>query len=81
MIRTIKNKAIDYFVVFGKDYLKNIVPSFVEYYNTLRPLQRLENIPLSGSIPEQHSVRMNSNEIVCLEWLGGVFEQYKRRAA
>lgn len=36
VIQTIKHKALDYFLVFGEDYLKHIVSPFVEYYNTLR---------------------------------------------
>ena len=81
VIRTIKNEALDYFVVFGEDHLNHIVSSFVEYYNTLRPHQGLENVPLSGTVPEQQAASIDSGEIVCHEWLGGVLKHYERRAA
>ena len=81
VIRTIKNEALDYFIVFGEDHLNHIVSSFVEYYNTLRPHQGVENVPLSGSVPEEQSVTVNPGEIVCREWLGGVLKHYERRAA
>ena len=81
VIQSIKHEALDYFVVFGEDHLNHIVSSFVEYYNTLRPHQGLENVPLSGSVPEEQSTVVNSGEIVCQEWLGGVLKHYERKAA
>ncbi|MDA7503782.1 transposase [bacterium] len=81
VIRTINNEALDYFVVFGEDHLNHIVSSFVEYYNTLRPHQGLENVPLSGPVPEEQSVVVNPDKVVCKEWLSGVLKHYERRAA
>ena len=62
-------------------HLIHIAPSFVEYYNTHRPHQGLENIPLSGSVPEEQSASVDSEEIVCHEWLGRVLKHYERKAA
>ena len=81
VVRTIKNEALDYFIVFGEDHLNHIVSSFVEYYNTLRPHQGLENVPLSGTVPEEQSVTVDPDEVICREWLGGVLKHYERRAA
>ena len=65
----------------GEDHLNHIVSSFVEYYNTLGPHQGLENVPLSGTIPEEQSVTVNPGEIECREWLGGVLKHYERKGA
>lgn len=81
VIQTIKNEPLDYFVVFGEDHLNHIVSSFVGYYNTLRPHQGVENVPLSGAVPEQQTVIVDPDEVVCKEWLGGVLKHYERRAA
>lgn len=81
VVRTIKNEALDYFIVFGEDHLNHIVSSFVEYYNTLRPHQGLENVPLSGTVPEEQTASIDSDKIVCREWLGGVLKHYERKAA
>lgn len=81
VVRTIKNEALDYFIVFGEGHLNHIVSSFVEFYNTLRPHQGLENVPLSGTVPEQQTASIDSGEIVCQEWLGGVLKHYERKAA
>ncbi|MDB4786335.1 transposase [Planctomycetaceae bacterium] len=80
VIQSIKHEALDYFVVFGEDHLNHIVSSFVEYYNTLRPHQGVENVPLSGAVPEQQTANIDSDEIVCHEWLGGVLKHYERSA-
>lgn len=80
-VRTIKNEALDYFIVFGEGHLNHIVFSFVEFYNTLRPHQGVENVPLSGTVPEQQTSEVDSDEIVCREWLGGVLKHYERMAA
>ena len=77
VIRTIKNEALDYFVVFGEDHLNHIVSSFVEYYNMLRPHQGVENVPLSGTVPEEQTASVDSDEIVCRDWLGGVLKHYE----
>jgi putative transposase len=81
VIQTIKNEALDYFVVFGEDHLNHIVSEFVSYYNTLRPHQGVENVPLAGTVPEEQSATVDPDEIVCKEWLGGVLKHYERKAA
>ncbi len=81
VVRTIKNEALDYFIVFGEDHLNHIVSSFVEFYNTLRPHQGLENVPLSGTVSEQQTATVDPGVIVCHEWLGGVLRHYERKAA
>ena len=80
-VRTIKNEALDYFIVFGEDRLNHIASSFVQYYTPLRPHQGLENVPLTGSIPEEQTASVDSEEIVGKEWLGGVLKHYERKAA
>ena len=80
VIQTIKHEALDYLVVFGQDYLNHIVSSFVEYYNNLRPHQGVENIPLSGKVPDEQRVAIDPDEVVCKEWLCGVLKHYERKA-
>ncbi|MDA7528180.1 integrase core domain-containing protein, partial [bacterium] len=81
VIQSIKHEALDYFVVFGEDHLNHIVSSFVDYYNMHRPHQGLENVPLSGTVPEEQTSVVDPDEVVCKEWLGGVLKHYERRAA
>ncbi len=75
--------AFEVFVprVFGEDHLNHIVSCFVEYYNTLRPHQGVENVPLAGTVPEEQTATVDPDEVVCKEWLGGVLKHYARRAA
>lgn len=81
VVQTIKNEALDYFVVLGEDHLNHIVSEFVSYYNTLRPHQGLENVPLAGTVPEEQSITIDLDGIVCREWLGGVLKHYERKVA
>ncbi len=81
VIQTIKHEALDCFVVFGEDHLNHIVSELVEYYNTLRSHQGLENVPLSGMVPEDQSATVDPDVIVCRKWLGGVLKYYERKAA
>ncbi|MDB4733346.1 hypothetical protein OAF42_02770 [Planctomicrobium sp.] len=41
----------------------------------------MKNVPLSGTVPEQQTASIDSGEIVCREWLGGVLKHYERKAA
>jgi len=81
VVRSIKNEALDYFIVFGEDHLNHIVSEYLTYYNELRPHQGVENVPLTGTVPEQQTASIDPDEIVCREWLGGVLKHYERKAA
>jgi len=41
----------------------------------------VENVPLTGTVPEQQTASIDPDEIVCREWLGGVLKHYERKAA
>ncbi|MDB4733100.1 hypothetical protein OAF42_01520 [Planctomicrobium sp.] len=41
----------------------------------------MENVPISGNVPEQQTVTVDPDEVVCKEWLVGVLKHYERRAA
>lgn len=53
----------------------------MEYDNSVRPFLRLENVPLSGTVLEEQSVAIDSDEIVCRELLKSVTIFHKRRSS
>lgn len=72
-----KHEALNHFVVFGRDHLKYIVESYVDYYNRLRPHQGLGNVPIPGLPPQPAT----DGEIECVSILGGLLHHYQRKAA
>jgi putative transposase len=72
-----KHEALNHFVVFGKEHLKYIVESYVDYYNRLRPHQGLGNVPIPG-LPQQPDA---DGDIECVSILGGLLHHYQREAA
>ena len=44
-VKSIKNEALDNFLIFNQKQVFNIVSSYVEYYNDLRPHQGINSIP------------------------------------
>ncbi len=72
-----KHEALNHFVVFGKDHLKYLMGSYVDYYNHLRPHQGLGNVPIPGLSPQPDT----EGEIECVSILGGLLHHYQRKAA
>ena len=44
-IRSVRQECLDWFVIFSEKQLRNILKSYVEYYNQFRPHQGLNAIP------------------------------------
>ena len=44
-VRSIRQECLDYFIIFTYGQLRNIVKSYIEYYNNYRPHQGLKGIP------------------------------------
>ena len=76
-VRTIKENCLDQLILIGETSLRTAVAEFVEYYNTERPHQGLENRiiePRFEEIPRD-------GEIECSSRLGGMLNYYYRNAA
>lgn len=80
-IRSIKYEVLNSFLVFGKQHMNCIVSSYVDFYNSVRPHQSLDNRPLRGRWPEVDDPLQDGETIVCHEALGGMLKHYERRAA
>ena len=81
VIQSLKQEALDHFIVLGERHLNHIVSEYVRYYHEFRPHLGLGNLPpaASGPPPEVESVQMD--DLVCHERLGGLLKHYERRAA
>jgi putative transposase len=83
-IQSLKQEALDHFIVFGKKHFDFIVSEYVAYYHECRPHQGLDNnlLPSSRGRPdEDESVPLDPANIKCEHRLGGILKHYYRDAA
>jgi putative transposase len=80
-VQSIKSEALDYVIACGERHLNHIVSCYVDYYNTQRPHQGLDNRPLALAEPSTECESIAPAEVVRREWLGGLLKHYERRAA
>lgn len=80
-VNSIKFEVLNHFIVLGERHFDHLVSEYLEYYNSLRPHQGLENRPLTGDWPEVEEPLTDDETIVCHERLSGIIKHYERRAA
>ena len=69
-VRSIRNEALDQFIIFGKGQIENIVKDYVEYYNSMRPHQGIASIP-RGEPPHIEKSDFSTGNIRKKPILGG----------
>jgi putative transposase len=79
-VSSIKSECLDHFVVFGEAHLRYLVEQYVAHYQTERPHQGKDNLPLTGETPPPAST-VSPKGIVCGERLGGLLNHYCRKVA
>jgi putative transposase len=77
-VLSIREECLNHFVVFGEDHFRHIVSSYVHFYNTQRPHQSKDNLPLTGASPPETADGLKEADIVCDEALGGLLKSYRR---
>ena len=71
-IRTVREECLDYILIFNAAHLRRVVIEFVDYYNTARPHQGIDQ---QTPIPQ---ARPSSGTIQCRNVLGGIIHDYYR---
>jgi putative transposase len=74
-IGSIRREALNHYVILNKYQLKRIVEEYVQYYNSLRPHQGLDQ-----NIPEGYR-QQEGGEISKIPILAGLHHHYYRIAA
>ena len=85
-IQSLKQEALDHFIVFGQEHFDHIVSEYVDYYHDCRPHQGIENVllPRSRGKPdeeESEAIPLDLAKIMCDRRLGGLLKHYYRDAA
>jgi putative transposase len=85
-IQSVKQEALDHFLVFGQEHFDFIVREYVDYYHDCRPHQGIGNVLLktSDGIPGEEvpeAILLQLAKIKCERRLGGLLKHYYRDAA
>ncbi len=84
-IQSLKQEALDHFIVFGQSHFDYIVHEYVEHYHEERPHQGIGNVLLSRrGEPESEEAKevatLSMDDIRCKSRLGGILKHYYRAA-
>ena len=71
-VRTVREECLDYILIFNAAHLRRVVIEFVDYYNTARPHQGIDQ---QTPIPQ---ARPSSGTIQYRNVLGGIIHDYYR---
>ena len=71
-IRSAREECLDYILIINAAHLRRVVIEFVDYYNTARPHQGIDQ-----QTPIPHA-RPSSGTIQCRNILGGIIHDYYR---
>ena len=74
-IRSVRNEALDYFIIFNEFQLKNILEEYITYYNSKRPHQGID-----GKIPDGY-IPQTKGEICSKKVVYGLHNHYYRLTA
>jgi len=74
-IGSVRRELLDHFIIFGQNQLYSILKEYVEYYNTKRPHQGIEQ-----RVPKGYTIR-NCGKIKSRPVLFGLTHEYYREAA
>ena len=81
-IGSLKRECLNAFFCFSLRYLDHIVQTYASYHNRYRPHQGLGNKPPGATqLWPRRWKEINSGEIHCQQWLGGLLRHYYRKAA
>ncbi len=84
-IQSLKQEALDHFMVFGEAHFNYIVSQYVDYYHECHPHQGIGNVllpkPRGESEEEPDVVPMNLATVKCESRLGGLLKHYYHDAA
>ena len=75
-VLSLKTECLNRLMIFSKAQLEYAVKEYIEFYNTQRPHQGLDN-----KIPRPPDKKAQSSEVLCLQRLGGLLKSYERKSA
>ncbi len=74
-VRSIRNEAFDWFVLFNESQIRNIFKEYIDYYNRQRPHQGIEQ-----QVPDGYEAQ-KEGKIVPKPILSGLCHHYERKVS
>jgi putative transposase len=74
-VRSVREECLDHLLLLGQRHLRRVLVEYVQYYNTARPHQGLDQQAPLPFPPRQ------TGPVACREVLGGIIHDYYRQAA
>ncbi len=74
-VRSVRKEALDWFIIFSRKQLENILKEYISYYNSKRPHQGINQCVPLGYTPQ------TTGKIIAEPILSGLVYHYKRKAA
>jgi hypothetical protein len=74
-IRSIRQEALDYFLLIGEKQIFEIIKIYIDYYNSKRPHQGLDQDIPKGYVPQSFG------RVYKIPIFGGLCHHYQRKAA
>lgn len=74
-LESVRRECLDHILVFGEQHLYRVVREYVEYFNSARPHQGIEQ-----KIPEGNLSKKTTGKIIAFPVLNGLHHNYKRAA-
>ena len=75
-IRSVREECLDKLIIVNQPHLKQIMGEYIDYYNTARPHQGIDQ-----QTPIRSPFCKESGRICCRDILGGIIHDYHREAA
>lgn len=75
-VRSIRNEALDNFVILNHKQISKIITEYIEYYNSMRPHQGINAIPQEKS-PDSIKPDYSVHNIKAKPVLGGLHHYYR----
>lgn len=74
-IGSLQRECLDHLMLFSKRQLEFAVNEYIEFYNTQRPHQGIDN-----DIPKPLNKPTPTGEVICRKRLGGLLNSFERTA-
>jgi len=79
-VRSVRNEALDNFIIFSQKQAANIIAEYLQYYNTMRPHQGINSVPTCRP-PDVKKSDFSTENIRSKPVLGGLHHHYYRKTA
>ena len=75
-IRSVREECLDKLLIINQAHLRRVMREYVEFFNTARPHQGLEQ-----QVPSPKMSSQGNGPVRCRNILGGIIHDYHRAAA